>query len=114
MNSKTQADLLTEIVTDYRPYDTHEAFGEGFVAYEFAQYRNPYDGRTDGKGVVAAQAWDRGLEAGSRYARATQALELAAGRPITSVHLAADGSLSAVGLGTDADGMARFALNFAL
>ncbi len=58
---------LTEIVKSYAPYDTFEAFGEGFVAYQFGNYSNPYnDNKSPGAGVNA-QAWDRGLEACSRY-----------------------------------------------
>ena len=53
---------LTDIVKSYEPYDTHEAFGEGFVAYQCGTYNNPHSG-------VAAQAWDRGLEAASRWQR---------------------------------------------
>jgi hypothetical protein len=61
-------ETLTAIVASYAPYDTMEAFGEGFVAYQHGRYSNPYDGkRNEG---CKAQAWDRGLEAASRYARA--------------------------------------------
>jgi hypothetical protein len=67
--------LLTKIAKEYAPYDTHEAFGEGFVAYQWENYRNPYGGRKDGRGAVAAQAWDRGLEAAMRYQRAKLAEE---------------------------------------
>ena len=58
---------LTEIVAEYAPYDTLPAFGEGFVAHQSRKYQNPYDGQP-AQGV-AAQAWDRGLEAAARYAR---------------------------------------------
>lgn len=65
----TNTDFLTKIAKSYAPYDGHEAFGEGFVAYQHGRHANPYDGRpADG---VAAQAWDRGSEAAMRYARAT-------------------------------------------
>jgi hypothetical protein len=59
---------LTAIVASYAPYNTMEAFGEGFVAYQHRNYTNPYDGKP--REGVKAQAWDRGLEAASRYARA--------------------------------------------
>ena len=57
---------LTEIVESYAPYHRYAEFGEGFVAYGVS-YDNPY---ADG---VAAQAWDRGLEAAMRWARAQSA-----------------------------------------
>lgn len=64
---------LTQIVAEYAPYHTLEAFGEGFVAYEFGRYTNPYDGKREHRAEVNAQAWDRGLEAASRYQRLQQA-----------------------------------------
>jgi hypothetical protein len=45
MNTTEKSAALTEIVKEYAPYDTHEAFGEGFVAYEHLNYTNPYDGK---------------------------------------------------------------------
>lgn len=67
MNTTEKSAALTKIVKEYAPYDTIEAFGEGFVAYEWRNYTNPYDGkRNEG---CKAQAWDRGLEAASRYSR---------------------------------------------
>lgn len=57
-----ESEVLSAIVRSYEPYCTHEAFGEGLVAYQHGRYGNPHEG-------VAAQAWDRGLEAGMRYAR---------------------------------------------
>ncbi|EJW11708.1 hypothetical protein A33M_2905 [Rhodovulum sp. PH10] len=67
--NQSPADALAALAAEYAPYDTHEAFGEGFVAHQRGEYRNPYDGRTDGRGQVAAQAWDRGLECAARYSR---------------------------------------------
>jgi|GEM_PF-4429804 hypothetical protein len=65
----TNQEILTKIVEDYRPYDTLEAFGEGFVAYQAGVYRNPYDGKNELRAQVNAQAWDRGANAAMRYAR---------------------------------------------
>ena len=56
----TDQQILSGFVADYRPYDTLEAFGEGFVAYQFGNYRNPYDGKNELQTEVNAQAWDRG------------------------------------------------------
>lgn len=64
----TDQQILTEIVKSYRPYDTIEAFREGFVGYQNGALANPYDGQP-AKGVQA-QAWDRGAEAAMRYERA--------------------------------------------
>lgn len=64
-----EQDKLTEIVSSYAPYDTIEAFGEGFVAYQWGRHESPYDGRKDAKGQLAAQAWDRGSEAAMRFKR---------------------------------------------
>jgi hypothetical protein len=41
-------------------------FAEGTSAYMERRYDNPYADTRDG---VKAQAWDRGLEAASRYTR---------------------------------------------
>jgi len=60
-------DVLTAIVKSYEPYDRFEAFGEGFVAHQFGNYNNPYNDNTSLGAGVNAQAWDRGLEACSRY-----------------------------------------------
>jgi hypothetical protein len=71
-DSKNTTNLLTALACEYAPYDTITAFGEGFVAYQSHQYRNPYDG-------VNGQAWDRGAECAMRYARA---MRIAAARGI--------------------------------
>jgi hypothetical protein len=70
----TPETLLASIVREYRPYDTIPAFGEGFTAHSKRQWCNPYDGDAPGNGVKA-QAWDRGLEAAARYARALDAAQ---------------------------------------
>jgi hypothetical protein len=57
---------LIEIFHSYRPYDQLPEFSEGFRAYNAGQFTNPYD--RSGRGV-AARAWDRGLEAASRWQR---------------------------------------------
>jgi hypothetical protein len=65
--NENKSEALTKIVAGYAPYHTMESFGEGFVAYQHGKYNNPYDGkRNEG---CKAQAWDRGLEAASRYSR---------------------------------------------
>ena len=51
---------------EYQPYDRLPAFDHGFAAYTlgFGNSKNPYDDDS-----VDAQAWDRGLECGSRWTR---------------------------------------------
>ncbi|EJW12758.1 hypothetical protein A33M_1728 [Rhodovulum sp. PH10] len=61
---------LAGIAASYAPYHLLAAFAEGLVAHDAGQFCNPYDGRRDADGQIAAQAWDRGREAGARYARA--------------------------------------------
>jgi hypothetical protein len=53
---------FNEIAATYAPYHTMPAFQEGAEAYAKGRYDNPFQG-------VAAQAWDRGLEAAMRFAR---------------------------------------------
>lgn len=55
-----------EIAAEYAPYDRFSEFQEGATAYMERRYDNPYDGAAQG---VKAQAWDRGLEAASRFTR---------------------------------------------
>jgi hypothetical protein len=62
--------VWVEIKASYAPYDTLPAFYEGVVDYGDGNYANPYDGRHEPGAGVAAQAWDRGLEAASRWSRA--------------------------------------------
>ena len=53
--------------SEYRPYDSMPAFHLGYGDYQRQIFTNPYDGRPqDG---LKAQAWDRGLEFGSRAER---------------------------------------------
>jgi hypothetical protein len=54
---------LSEILYSYRPYNSMREFNDGFNAYRQGT-RNPHDPNS-----VAAQAFDRGLEAGMRWAR---------------------------------------------
>jgi hypothetical protein len=37
------SDLLAKIVKEYAPHDTHEAFAEGFGAYQQSDCKNSYD-----------------------------------------------------------------------
>ncbi len=59
--------ILAGIRAEYAPYDTFPEFDEGFAAFADRNWSNPYPSS------VAAQAWDRGLDAASRYARAIDA-----------------------------------------
>jgi hypothetical protein len=61
--------ILARVRAHYRPYDSMPEFEEGFAAHATLQYRNPYPSS------VAAQAWDRGLDAAARYAIALAHLE---------------------------------------
>jgi hypothetical protein len=58
---------VQSIRASYAPYDsapqTKAAFDAGIEAYGKGIYENPYSKQWE------AQAWDRGLEAGSRIAR---------------------------------------------
>jgi Protein of unknown function (DUF3363) len=56
--------VLTRIVKEYAPYDAMPEFRVGFESHARGFYGNPYDADS-----VAAQAWDRGLEAAARCAR---------------------------------------------
>lgn len=61
--------ILAGICAEYAPYDTMPEFRVGFDSYQSGRFhRNPYD-----LDSVAAQAWDRGLLAAARYARALDA-----------------------------------------
>ena len=62
-------DQLAAIVKSYEPFDGMPEFEDGFVAYQHGNYQNPYHDDS-----MRAQAWDRGLEAGSRYARLCEAM----------------------------------------
>ncbi len=67
---KSEQEILTAIVADYRPYDTLEAFGEGFIDYQAHVFRNRHEDDKTPRGQVNAQAWDRGANAAMRYAAA--------------------------------------------
>ncbi len=58
--------ILDFIKRQYQPFDTHEEFVRGFAAYQAGDFRNPHEADS-----VSAQAWDLGVEAAIRYARAT-------------------------------------------
>lgn len=62
--ASTPEAILARIKAEYRPYDSFAEFQEGFDAYQKdgAFRRPPYDG-------VKAQAWDRGANAATLYAR---------------------------------------------
>jgi hypothetical protein len=62
---------LGEIFASYAQYLKIPEFTEGFEAHGRDNFRNPYDGDTphDGDRRVKAEAWDRGVEAASRWQR---------------------------------------------
>ena len=53
---------VESIKAEYAPYHTHAAFAFGYDCYELGAYEHGFNG-------VAAQAFDRGLEAAMRVAR---------------------------------------------
>ena len=69
MSAEQAKRSFPEIAAEYAPYHTMPAFEEGMTAYMEQCYNNPY---VDPKDGVKAQAWDRGLEAVSRYTRQYQ------------------------------------------
>lgn len=66
MTEITNTLILDFIKRQYQPFDTYEEFGRGFAAYQAGDFRNLHEPST-----VSAQAWDLGVEAAVRYARAT-------------------------------------------
>jgi hypothetical protein len=60
-NEKLIFDFIKQ---QYRPYDTHEEFGQGFSAYQAGNFHNPHAGDS-----ASATAWDLGAEAAMRYQR---------------------------------------------
>jgi hypothetical protein len=73
----TNHDILTTIIADYRPYDTMDAFGEGFVDYQAGKYQNRYEDDKSARGQVQAQAsgssWRRRSALARRRRRRRQA-----------------------------------------
>ena len=63
ITDKLTLDLIKQ---HYRPYDAHEEFGRGFSAWQAGNFRNPHEADS-----ISAQAWDLGVEAAMRCARAT-------------------------------------------
>ncbi|MGA8292822.1 MAG: hypothetical protein WB820_09995 [Rhodoplanes sp.] len=69
--SNAVSDITNKLIFDlikqhYRPYDMHEEFNRAFSAYQTGNFSNPHEPDS-----IAAQAWDLGVEAAMRYARAT-------------------------------------------
>ena len=60
-NEKLIFDFIKQ---QYRAYDTHEEFGQGFSAYQAGNFHNPHAGDS-----ASATAWDLGAEAAMRYQR---------------------------------------------
>jgi hypothetical protein len=56
---------LGKIFESYSQYLNVPQFKEGFEAHGQGNFRNPYDGDRG----VKAEAWDRGVEAASRWQR---------------------------------------------
>jgi hypothetical protein len=62
---------LGKIFESYSQYLNVPQFKEGFEAHGQGNFRNPYHGdpHHDGDRGVKAKAWDRGIEAASRWQR---------------------------------------------
>ena len=59
--SKITDNLIFDFIKQhYRPYDLHEAFGEGFLAYQAGNLRNPHE---------ADSIWGAGCNAVSKSDR---------------------------------------------
>lgn len=55
-----------EIAAEYAPYNTMPEFNEGTTDYLEGRYEERYHRANEG---LKAQAWDRGMEAASRFTR---------------------------------------------
>jgi hypothetical protein len=56
--------MMSELLAEYKPYSTMQAFHDGWNDYEQGEMRCPY--KPDS---VEGQAWDRGHEAAMRWSR---------------------------------------------
>lgn len=66
MNSKLTDYLVRAFIKrQYHPYDTHDDFSRGFVAYQAGDFRNPNEA-----GSVSSRAWDCGVDAAMRCKKA--------------------------------------------
>ena len=68
MSTITNNLILDLIKRHYHPFDTHEQFFRGFSAYQAGNCRNPHRANS-----IAAQAWDRGVEAAMNYEEGLEA-----------------------------------------
>jgi hypothetical protein len=59
--------MKSELLAEYRPYNSMQAFHDGWNDYEAGHYLCPF--RRDS---VEAQAWDRGQNAAMRWLRRNQ------------------------------------------
>lgn len=65
MSSLTDRLVLDFIKRQYHPYDTHDAFGRGFAAYQAGDCGNPNEADS-----VSGRAWDCGVAAAKRCEKA--------------------------------------------
>jgi len=68
MSKMTDRLVLDFIKSQYHPYDTHGEFSRGFSAYQFGDYNNPNEADS-----LSARAWDCGVAAAQRCAKAVGA-----------------------------------------
>jgi hypothetical protein len=67
--SKITDKLIFDLIKQhYRPYNTHEEFGRGYLAYQAGNFANPHEADS-----ISARAWDLGVEAAMHCERATAA-----------------------------------------
>jgi hypothetical protein len=55
---------IADLAPEYAPYNQLPEFEEGLCAFALGIYTNPYNSF-----LVAAQAWDRGMECAMRVAQ---------------------------------------------
>lgn len=68
MSKMTDKLVLDFIKQQYHPYDTHGEFSRGFAAHQDGECPNPNDADS-----VSGRAWDCGVAAAMRYAKAVVA-----------------------------------------
>lgn len=68
MSRMTDRLVLDFIKRQYHPYDTHGEFTRGFAAFQDGNCRNPNEADS-----VPGRAWDCGVAAAMRYAKAVAA-----------------------------------------
>ena len=68
MSKMTDRLVLDFIKRQYHPYDTHGEFTRGFAAFQDGNCRNPNEADS-----VPGRAWDCGVAAAMRFAKAVAA-----------------------------------------